>query len=130
MVKFDTYPGKHASVHLTAIGRAVASTLEDAQLAALLDGYDFSGGDNSKIRSLTGFRRELSRVRELGYALEMEEETTGVACIAAPVRYPRPIGIGLTGLAGQIRERSVLRAEVVEAAAGLSAILGEYDGES
>ncbi len=132
MVKFDTYPGKRASLHLTAIGRAVASTMEDEAIAALLDGYDFSGGVNSKIRSPARFRHELRRVRELGYALEMEEETTGVACVAAPVRYPRPVGIGVTGLAPQIRERSVARAsaEVVEAAASLSAILGEYDADS
>lgn len=131
MVKFDTYPGKRASPHLTAIGRAVASALEETELGVLLDGHEFSGGDKPKVRTREKFMSEIRRVQKRGYAVEMEEETSGVACVAAPVRSPRAAAIGVTALAGQLRDRGVevIASAVVEAAASLSGMLGEDDLE-
>jgi len=40
MVRFETYPGKPATLHLTAVGRAVASILGKRELDGLLDGVD------------------------------------------------------------------------------------------
>lgn len=128
MIKFDTYPGKVASVHLTAIGRAVASVLEERDLARLLDHYDFGGGFNSRIRSRASFTAEIGRVRARGYSLENEEETVGVACIAAPLSYAAGQGaaaVGVTALAAQVREASVemVAERVKQAADSLSALL-------
>jgi IclR family transcriptional regulator, KDG regulon repressor len=129
MVKFDTYPGKRASPHLTAIGRAIASAMSKADLDALLDGYEFTGGENPKIRSRASFTSELRLIGERGYAVEMEEETLGVACVAAPVDYPGAAAIGVAALAGQIKEKSVktISAAVIEAASSLSSLLGEHE---
>jgi IclR family transcriptional regulator, KDG regulon repressor len=129
MVKFDTYPGKRASPHLTAIGRAIASTMSKAEIAALLDGYHFTGGDNPKIRSRSALTSELRVIRERGYAVEMEEETLGVGCIAAPVIHAGSAAIGVAALAGQIKDKSVetISAAVIGAAKSLSAALGEHE---
>jgi DNA-binding IclR family transcriptional regulator len=129
MVKFDTYPGKRASLHLTAIGRAIASVMAKADLEALLDGYQFTGGDNPKIRSRSSFTNELRGIRRRGYAIEMEEETLGVGCIAAPVIHTGAAAIGIAALAGQIKDKSVetISAAVTDAAATLSAVLGEHE---
>jgi IclR family transcriptional regulator, KDG regulon repressor len=129
MVKFDTYPGKRASPHLTAIGRAIASTMSGADLDGLLDGYEFTGGENPKIRSRASFTSELRLIGERGYAVEMEEETLGVACVAAPVEYSGAAAIGVAALAGQIKEKSVkaISAAVIDAATSLSALLGEHE---
>jgi IclR family transcriptional regulator, KDG regulon repressor len=129
MVRFDTYPGKHASPHLTAIGRAIAAAMSKSDLEGLLEGYQFAGGEHSKIRSRSRFMEELRRTRERGYAIEMEEETLGVACIAAPVTHSVAAAIGVAALAGQIKEKSIeaISAEVVAAADSLSALLGEHE---
>jgi IclR family transcriptional regulator, KDG regulon repressor len=129
MIKFDTYPGKVASVHLTAIGRAIASVLEERDLMRLLGDYDFDGGFNSRIRSRTSFMAEMGRVRTRGYSLENEEETVGVACLAAPLSYAAGQGaaaVGVTALAAQVREASVdvVAERVKQAAESLSALLG------
>jgi DNA-binding IclR family transcriptional regulator len=130
MVRFETYPGKPASLHLTAIGRAVASLLDERQLGRLLDGYEFVGGANCRLRSKTAFQRELGRVRAQGFAFENEEETAGVVCVAAPVRdtgSATVAAVGVTALAAQLRELTLERvsATVREAADELALLLGD-----
>jgi DNA-binding IclR family transcriptional regulator len=130
MVKFDTQPGKVASVHLTAIGRATASVLADRDLDQLLDGYEFVGGDNSRIHNRESFMAELHRVRQRGFCFENEEETFGVSCIAAPVSYGAGEGaaVGITALTVQVQEQSVesISSRVMRAAASLSALLNDH----
>jgi DNA-binding IclR family transcriptional regulator len=128
MVKFETYPGKQASLHLTAIGRAVASLLDERQLDRVLDGYAFAPGANCRLRSKSAFLRELARVRAEGFAFENEEETVGVVCVAAPVRSSGAAtvaAVGVTALAAQLRELTldVVSARVREAADQLSLLL-------
>lgn len=128
MIRFDTYPGKAASPHLTAIGRAICSVLDDRDLARLLDGHEFDGGYNSRIRNRESFIAELAGIARRGFALENEEETVGVACIAAPVSYASGGGaaaVGVTALAAQIQEVSVqtIAEHVMGAAASLSSLL-------
>jgi IclR family acetate operon transcriptional repressor len=131
IVRFDTYPGKPASLHLTAIGRAAASEMPKAELESLLDGYEFTGGVNPRIRSRSGYLAELRRVRERGYAIEAEEETSGVMCVAAPVRAPSPAAVGIAALAVQVQEKTVetIGAAVAGSAKELSLRLGEGDTE-
>jgi DNA-binding IclR family transcriptional regulator len=128
MIKFDTYPGKVASVHLTAIGRAIAAVLDERDLARLLDNHDFGGGVNSRVRSRAGLMAEIGRVRARGYCFENEEETVGVACLAAPLSYAAGQGaaaVGVTTLAAHVRAASVevVADRVKQAAESLSALL-------
>jgi DNA-binding IclR family transcriptional regulator len=128
MVKFDTYPGKTASPHLTAVGRAIAAVLSERDLDALLDGYEFTPGDNSRIRDREGMMAELENVRRLGFSFENEEETLGVGCLAAAFPYAGgAAAVGVTALAAEIHERSVeaISARVTAAATALSALLDD-----
>jgi len=106
IVRFETHPGKRASPHLTAIGRAVAAAMGKGDLDVLLDGYQFTGGEHPKIRSRSAYVAEIRRVRARGYAIEDQEETSGVVCVAAPVFYASPAAIGVAALAGQIQEKT------------------------
>lgn len=131
MVRFDTYPGKPAALHLTAVGRAIAAVLPEDELANLLDGYDFSGGTHRALRTLDEFAKALEDVRSQGFAFEDEEETTGVSCVAAPVTYAEGqsvAAIGVTALAAQIDELTLgsVGKSVIDAAASLSHLLGEH----
>jgi DNA-binding IclR family transcriptional regulator len=135
MVKFDTYPGKAASLHLTAIGRAIATALPERDLQRLLRRYEFSNGHNSRIRSRASFLAELEMIRNQGYAFEDEEEALGVSCVAAPLRDADTdtggaAAVGITALSPQIREATIedVSQRVVAAAEALSVLLGAGGG--
>jgi DNA-binding IclR family transcriptional regulator len=122
-VQFDTAPGKTARLHLTALARAVAAHVPPETLQAMLRGYRLTGGTGKAFTSRKAFERELEQVRERGWALEDEEETLGVRCLAAPVTDGggRCIGaVGVTGLVGQLDDPDRLAPAVVAAARAVS----------
>ena len=78
----------------------------------------------------TAIRRELAKVREVGYAVEREEALLGEAGVAAPIFDRRTEAIGAVGVAGP-KERLLRRnrlpdvaTAVIETARGISRDLG------
>jgi DNA-binding IclR family transcriptional regulator len=123
-VRFSTYPGKAASLHLTALARAIASGLTPDELDRMLKGYRFEGGTERAVRSRAQFEKLLDVTRRQGYAFELEEETEGVCCLAAPVfdAQDRVVAaVGVTGLTqGVLDPVSKLGERVRQAAAELT----------
>ena len=122
MVRFDTFPGKAASLHLTAIARAIAANLPADELAQLLRSHPFEGGTERAPHTEEEFAVILERTRRMGVAFEDEEETEGVCCVAAPVfggdGHVRA-AVGSTALTSQVRAITVESlGEQVRAAAG------------
>jgi DNA-binding IclR family transcriptional regulator len=128
-VRFVTHAGRRVSLHLTAVGRAIAAFLDDDTLSGLLHGYEFTGGTETAIASANEFAQALVTVRSAGYALEEGEEMTGVGCIAAPIvdhRGSCRSAIGVTFISSALdrdRVEEVARM-VVDAAQSLGARLG------
>ncbi len=77
--------GGQASIHATALGKAVAAWLPPEALDDVLQNARFQKFTPKTIGSEPAFRRELLRIRELGYAVDDQEETSGCICIAAPL---------------------------------------------
>ena len=81
------------------------------------------------IVALPKLRQELKKIRESGYALDNEENTAGVRCVAAPV-FDRngaiAAALSLTGPAQQLTEERVPKvAEMVkDAARQMTSMLG------
>lgn len=128
-VRFNTYVGKRASLHLTAVGKALAAYLPDAELDRVAARFDFSRGTDKAIKSERGLRLALKKVRERGYALDDEEEEPGVRCVAAPIRDHRGVVVasaGVVGLAADLRGEALKRvaAAVTESTNAISAQLG------
>lgn len=124
-VRFATYPGKVASLHLTALSRSVLASLAPAERERLLSGYEFAGGTERAARNLVELEQRLERTRELGYAFEQEEETSGVCCVAASVLGHDDAviaAIGVTGLTSQITRETAPQVgeQVMQAARHLS----------
>ncbi len=86
LVRFDTFVGKRAPAHLTAVGKAILAYLTSEELEALLPALDLSAGTARAMHSKEDLRRRLTEVREAGYAIEDGEEVEGVRCVAAPIR--------------------------------------------
>ncbi len=128
IVRFDTYPGKVASLHHTAVAPAILAYLEPSELESFLSGYRFTGGTNAAAHTRREYEERLAEIRNRGYAGENEEGRKGVGCLAAPVFdfSSHVIGsVGLTGLSSDIGEHaSVLGEKVMKAARDLSLLAG------
>jgi IclR family acetate operon transcriptional repressor len=106
LIQFDTFPGKVAAFHLTALGRAIAANLPAAELKALTAG-NLPGGAGPKSRGsgTPWLKAELDLTREQGYAVEDEEEQSDIGCIAAPVFDAAEhvaYSVGVTGFAREL----------------------------
>ncbi|RZQ65566.1 IclR family transcriptional regulator [Amycolatopsis suaedae] len=128
-IQFDTYPGKVSPFNLTALGRAIAAYLPDAELEPLLNQLTPGTGPKAKRPTARALRAQLAKVRQVGYALEAEEEQADIACVAAPFfdAEGRVVGsVGVTGFAHQLTGRKLTRAAelVVQQGKEVSAKLG------
>ncbi len=120
-VRFNTYPGKVASYHLTATARTIAAFMAPATLDAALDGYRFEGGTPAAVRNRGELQAVLDRVRADGFDVENGEETTGVCCVAAPIRDERDqwtAAVSVTGLTDAMSQERLpeVTAQVLETA--------------
>jgi DNA-binding IclR family transcriptional regulator len=85
-VRFDTYVGKHADAHLTAVGKALIAHLPPAELEpAIARAARRRRATDRGPSTAAALRAQLAEVRARGYALEDEEEVEGVRCAAAPI---------------------------------------------
>jgi IclR family acetate operon transcriptional repressor len=77
--------GARACFHATALGKAIATWLPPETIDSLLQNVKLQKFTPKTITTKEAFRRELARIRDLGYAIDDEEETSGCICVAAPV---------------------------------------------
>jgi IclR family transcriptional regulator, acetate operon repressor len=128
-VRFDTYVGKRAALHLTGVGKALAAYLPPAELEDVARELDFSLGTAKSAKSVQAFKNNLKKIRACGYAVDDEEEVPGVRCVAAPIH--NHLGaviasVGVVGLASDIMGDALgrLAASVTETAEAISIQLG------
>lgn len=85
LVQFDTYVGRRADLHCTALGKAILAFSPPESIRPILSKKVFSCYTPNTITSKDALSRELSRVRRLGYAIDDEEEELGARCVAVPL---------------------------------------------
>ncbi|OOY24117.1 IclR family transcriptional regulator [Thioclava sediminum] len=78
-------PGTVAPLHASGIGKALLSTYAPDRLDQLLADYDFAQFNDRTIGDAEALRAELERITAQGYAVDDEERTLGMRCIAAPI---------------------------------------------
>lgn len=121
--------GLHMPIHATAAGKAMVCYDSDDELRKL-----FASGlpcfSKSTRTDTEGLIKEIERVRELGYATDLEEFEEGLRCIAAPVRdYTRKVvgAVSVSGPANRLADERIANTigpEVERAGKVLSARLG------
>jgi IclR family KDG regulon transcriptional repressor len=78
--------GKRVPAHGTGVGKMLLSSLTEEELSALYPPeYPPQQMTAKTIADLSAMKVELGRTRERGYALDDEESTVGLRCVAAPV---------------------------------------------
>lgn len=81
--------GRRLPAHLTALGQALLSQLTESEVEAVLPD-DLESHTPATITDRKKLRRVLDETRARGWAVEREQGTAGVACVAVAVDYRIP----------------------------------------
>ena len=92
--------GTRHPTHCTALGKVLLADLADDQVLQILEGSGMSALTEHTITSPAAFLAELAEVRLRGYAIDNEERSYGVKCIAAPIRDAQARAIGAISVSG------------------------------
>lgn len=110
LIRFDTFIGKRFRLHSSAVGKIVLAYAEENYVESFLSRQVFSRFTDQTLSSPTALRKELNKVRKLGYAVDDEEEEPGVRCLAVPVldHFQKFVAaLGVTGTSGQIERQHI-----------------------
>lgn len=80
--------GRRWPLHSCSLGKAMLSALPNAEAEEILQAKGMPRYMDSTITTWPDMQRELNRIRNRRYALDLEENEAGVCCAAAPVVDP------------------------------------------
>jgi len=78
--------GEKDNWHTSGLGKAIMSTLPAVEIGKLLTEHALVELTPRSLTTADDLHRELSRVRERGYAVDDEESVEGLRCVAVPIR--------------------------------------------
>ncbi|MFC0272738.1 IclR family transcriptional regulator [Metabacillus herbersteinensis] len=77
--------GKRAPMHCTSVGKAILAHLPVSAVLEILERKGLPMHTDKTIVDKDEFMQELIRVKQKGYALDLEENEYGITCIAVPI---------------------------------------------
>ena len=114
-------PGTQSPLHASGIGKAMMAQFGEARLEALLKRAPLAGFTATTLTDPARLREDLRATRLRGYAIDDEERSEGMRCVAAAIfNAPGdPIGgISVSGPSGRMNAAEIRQAgELVRAAA-------------
>ena len=84
-IKMDIWVGHRLPIHTTAIGKVLVANLSDAEIGKILTLRGMEKKTRKSITGQTKFLQEIAKVRKYGAAIDNEENSANVRCLAAPV---------------------------------------------
>ena len=105
-------PGTLSPLEASGIGKALLSTYDEARLEELFRNAPFERFTDKTLTSLEQLRDELKRSRERGFAVDDEERTMGMRCVAAPILNSHSeavAGLSISGPAHRLTDAHVLK---------------------
>lgn len=113
--------GSAGPLHASAVGKAMLAFTPADQTEQLIKAMRFPKLTEKTLRTRAAFEKELQKVRRTGFALDDEEQSLGLRCIAAPVfnEFAEPVcALSISGPTVRVREdRTSTLADLVKAAA-------------
>lgn len=85
-LRLQSEVGARLSAHATGLGKALLASLTDDEVRRRFAGRPLQLMTGNTITSLDGLVAELARVRRTGFAVDNEEYTPGLFCLAVPIR--------------------------------------------
>jgi DNA-binding IclR family transcriptional regulator len=125
--RLATWVGKRMGLHCTALGKAIIAYLPPTVLDDLICKQGLIRYNENTIASIRKLRAACEQIRQLGYAVDDEEEEIGVRCIGAPVHNDKGevvAAISISGTKAQFEDIPAKAALVKHAAASLSHHIG------
>lgn len=129
-VKISSRPGTSVSLHCSATGKVMLSFMVGGEnIDDYLRGIDLERRTENTISTIGDLKKELSAIRDQGYAVDNEEFYENVRCLAAPVTdaFGKTVAaIGITATTIRFKKEMIQSTakEVMLAAAGISKKLG------
>lgn len=125
--------GHSIPMHSSGIGKVVLGTYSDDELSRFVARAGLVRRTRNTITTLDALMAEIARVRVMGYALDDEENVSGISCVAAPIRdHTGTIRYGLSistlTLEHTLQQVEDMAPDVLEAAAKISVALGHQSG--
>ena len=84
-IKMDTWIGRRMEVHSTAVGKALLAYLKSEEREAIIRQRGLKKLTPHTITSVPKLMKEFERVRQLGYAVDDEENSLGARCVGAAI---------------------------------------------
>jgi len=84
-VRLTTWVGRRMPVHATSMGKALLAHLPECEVDRILAASDMARLTAKTITTPALFKKELARVRAMGFAISNEENERGVRGVGAPV---------------------------------------------
>ncbi|MCO6512088.1 MAG: IclR family transcriptional regulator [Aridibacter famidurans] len=103
-IKMDIWVGHRLPVHTTAIGKVLVASLPEEKILEILKQRGMETKTQRSIRTPQGFLREAKKIKKYGFAVDNEENSPGVRCIAAPIRDANGNVIAALGTSSTILE--------------------------
>lgn len=133
-IRVVSWIGRRMDLNSTAVGKALIAHLPESEFDAQVRPSQLARHNDRTIASMTALRKELARVRHLGYSVCDEEDEIGVRSVGAPIlnRHGHSIAaISVAGTTLQIPPERVdeLGHTVKDAAADISARFQRATGE-
>ena len=121
--------GTRRSLHVTALGKALAAFLPAEARENVLSTITFQPATQRTIMNLVQFRQELERIRRQGYAVDDEEAVQGARCVSAPILNSHGEPIAAVSVSGPVtrvgpNQVTALAGAVTSAARAISAAMG------
>lgn len=122
--------GSRAAIHATALGKAIAAHLPEADRRRLLSAQDLQVYTDHTIVSKGDLDQQLNIIKARGYAISIGEQHEDISAVAAPIldHRARPIGaIGIVGPSYRLNADRLhaLGRDVIEAARRIAGNIGE-----
>ncbi len=121
--------GQGLLLHCTAIGKAILAALSDEEVAAICARAGMARRTEHTLITTDTLLADLADIRRRGYAIDDEEDVTGLRCVGAAVTGNHGHVVGAVSISTLVhelplREARAIGAEVVTTAREISQALG------
>jgi len=113
-------PGTRSPMHASGIGKALLAWMPEARRRALVSAGPLDGFTAATITDPAALEQDLDQARRRGFAIDDEERTPGMRCVAAPVfnALGEPVaGVSVSGPVFRLLSADVARVGGLVAAA-------------
>ena len=130
----NAHVGTIEPLHATALGKAILMQVPEITLGNMAENIEYTAHTANTLTTPRALVENVQRARSIGYAVDNEEFTPEVRCVAAPALLPgarRFYALGISGPSSRVTPARVqmIAAQVVGAAEEFTQLFGGRVGE-